>query len=78
LPGSAPGAGDAWAGETSRQVVALGRDEGEPDAGDFPEGQLALPAVARGEVAIQDLGHLEAFCTFRDFVTKHLRGGNTR
>jgi hypothetical protein len=41
-------------------VVALGSNEGDPDAGDFPEAQLALPAVSGGVVAIEDLGHLQA------------------
>jgi hypothetical protein len=41
-------------------VIALGSDEGDPDAGDLPEGQRALPAVPGGKVAIKDLGHLQA------------------
>jgi hypothetical protein len=40
-------------------MVALGSDEGEPDADDLSEGQLAFPAVPGGEVAIEDLGHLQ-------------------
>jgi hypothetical protein len=39
-------------------VVALGGDEGEPDTGDLAEGQLALPAVAGGEVAVEDVRHV--------------------
>jgi len=41
-------------------VVALGSDEGDPDASDLSKGQRALPAVPSGEVAIKDLGHLQA------------------
>lgn len=40
-------------------VVALGSDEGDPDAGDLPEGQLAFPTVPGRKVAIEDLGYLQ-------------------
>src|SRR5947209_6337498 len=40
-------------------MIALGNDEGNPAAGDVSQGQLALPAVAGGEVAVEDLGYLE-------------------
>jgi hypothetical protein len=43
-----------------QSMVALGGDEGNPDTGDFAEGQLTLPAVPGGEVAVEDLGHLQA------------------
>ena len=46
--------------QLAEAVVALGSDEGDPDAGDLPEGQFALPAVPRGEVAIEDVGHVQA------------------
>lgn len=42
-----------------KTVVALGGDKGEPDAGDLPERQLALPAVSGKEVTIKDLVHLQ-------------------
>ena len=41
-------------------MVPLGSEEGEPDAGNLSEGQLALPAVAGEEVVIKDLGHVQA------------------
>jgi hypothetical protein len=46
--------------ELAEAVVALGSEEGDPDAGHLPEGQFALPAVAGGEVAVENLGHLQA------------------
>src|SRR3954454_4251872 len=46
--------------QLAEAVVALGSDEGDPDAGDLPEGQFALPAVPRGEVAIEHVGHVQA------------------
>jgi hypothetical protein len=39
-------------------MVALGSDKGEPDGGDLTEGQLALPAVPGGEVAVEDLRYV--------------------
>jgi hypothetical protein len=44
----------------AQAMVALGSDEGDPDTNDVAEGQRALPAVSRGEVAIEEFGHVQA------------------
>ena len=41
-------------------MVALGSKEGEPDASDLAEGQLPLPAVPGGEVAVEVLGEVHS------------------
>src|SRR5262249_13103105 len=46
--------------KAAEAVVPLGGEEGEPDASNLSEGQLALPAVSGGKVAIEDLVHLQA------------------
>lgn len=43
-----------------QSVIALGSEEGDPNAGNLSESQLALPAVPRRVVAIEDLGHVQA------------------
>ena len=65
-------------------MVALGSDEGNPDTGDFAEGQFALPAVPGGEVAVEGLGHLQVFQrgqqdgdVVHPFHPMHVRGFGT-
>jgi hypothetical protein len=38
---------------------ALGEGEEEPDGDDLAEGELAEPEVVGGEVAVEELGHLQ-------------------
>ena len=46
--------------EVVEAVVALGGEQDEPDTDDLAEGALPLPEMVRREVAVEELGHLQA------------------
>ena len=46
--------------EVVEAVVALAGEEDEPDTDDLAEGELPLPEMVRREVAVEELGHLQA------------------
>jgi hypothetical protein len=47
--------------EVVEAVVALAGEEDEPDTDDLAEGEISLPEMVRREVAVEKLGHLQAF-----------------
>jgi hypothetical protein len=47
--------------EVVEAVVTLAGEEDEPDTDDLTEGELPLPEMVRREVAVEKLGHLQAF-----------------
>jgi hypothetical protein len=47
--------------EVVEAVVALAGEEDEPGTDDFAEGEVPLPEMVRREVAVEQLGHLQAF-----------------